>query len=163
MIIIPRVLRDLLEDVEEDAAAGLALDFAEQCIRYTGEGIVPRELADTAFAYLAAARSRLAGGGMAELESTHRRYFEARDHADKLPAAITWIAVIAVRVACQRDMESAGIVARTRYVPTLSSVADEAQAIAGLAAGKGDDGRQARWEAARRQLVLLISAVRMPD
>ena len=162
LIVLPRVLRGLLEEVDEGAAAGLALDFAEQCIRDTGAGVVPAGLAETAIGYLAAARAHLGGGGMAELASAHQRYFDARDQADQLPAAITWIAVIAVRVACQRDLEAAGVVARVRHVPTVAGVTDEAQAIAGLAAGKGDDGHRARWEAARRQLVLLINAVPVP-
>ncbi|BEL04548.1 hypothetical protein Q0Z83_027390 [Actinoplanes sichuanensis] len=162
MIIIPDLLLSLLRQVDEDLAAVLALDYAEQSLRTVGH-LLPAELLEASVAYLDAARGFVESAEVDSLKSAHERFFDVRSHAEGLPATASWIAAIAVSAACQRGMEESGMISRNRYQPTVLDVAAEAQKLAGLLAAGAEASRSLRWEAARRQLVLLIEAVRPPN
>ncbi|MEE6263559.1 hypothetical protein [Plantactinospora sonchi] len=156
------MLRDLLKKVDGEVAATLALDFAEESLSEMGRCVFSRELRDASTAYLAAARRFLDGGGVDELKSAHERFFGARAQADGVSASALWIAAIAVLAACQRDMERAEIIVKNSYMPTVLDVATEAQVIAGRFASGAQDSQRARWEMARRQLILFVNAIKFP-
>lgn len=163
MIILPQLLRSLLKEVDNDLAATLALDFAEQSLKAWEGPIASPELTAASIAYVAAARAFRGSGEADEMRAAHDRFYAARSHAEGRSASATWIAAIAVHAACQRDMEKAGILVRNSYAPTVFDVSAEAQKIAGQFAEGVDESQRARWEAARHQVILLINAVRFPS
>lgn len=116
--------------------------------------------------YLDAAASFAGSGDAAGVRAAHERYFAAREGLGRLPREISWIAGIAVLAHSRRAMEQAGIIARSAFVPTVLDVAREAQKAAGAVAGAGSGGRdaagRARWECARRQLLLAVAAAPFP-
>ncbi|MEU8799634.1 hypothetical protein [Spirillospora sp. NPDC048819] len=166
MIIIPRVLNKLLHEVDESHARTLALRFAEQSL-LGAQSILDPALAKVSLSYIAAARDFMKSGDIAGLQIAHDQYFKAREGVDDVSAAVSWVACIAVMAACQRNMEQAGIVVRESFIPSVFDVAHEAQKVAGRKDLKDPRGpqvaRRARWEQARRQLVLLIESAPFPE
>jgi hypothetical protein len=165
LIVIPQELERLLHAIDASQARSLALHYAEQTLRDEPEAL-PAHLLETSLSYLAAARLSLQEHDTANLKAAHEQYFAARHAIDDLAESVSWIASIAVSAACQREMERTGILAAKSYVPSVLDVAREGQKIAGrrVQATGGDPAavRAARWEQARKQLVLLVESVPFP-
>jgi hypothetical protein len=122
-------------------------------------------------AYLSYARACLQGGPISDLATAHRRIYEHWPSRTGLPLELANLAVLAVRVACQRELEAHGYLARTHYQPTVNDIAKQAQKIAGRHTDDGhrpgaEDsalaGRHAHWEEARWQLLHVISTAPNP-
>lgn len=172
MIIIPRVLTDLLSEVEEVHAKILSLVFAERALRRCSDMLDPAHL-NLSLTYISAARDYInKNGEMSTLVDAHARYFAGRRGGDSLSERIMWVAAIAVAASCQREMEAAGVVVKQLYVPDVVAVAQEAQAAVGscIAAKHQNDMddqasvlvRKARWAEARWQLIYLIETAEIP-
>lgn len=154
MIVLPRVLGDLLRQTGEAQARALALDYAEAAVREAG-AVLPAELAEASLALLASARRfRTGGGDMESLRSARDEFFRVRAGAGPAAREVSWIASIAVMAVAQRELEEAGVVARSAYMPGVLDVAREAQRLAG--------NGPARWETARAQLTRLIESEPYP-
>lgn len=173
MVIIPRVLTNLIRELDDGRAQQLALAFAERAIEVCADALSSEER-DASLSYLAAAVNLIDGkGNISDLGNAHQAYFSARNQHTRLSDEITWVAAIAVATSCQRQMEESGILVKNRYVPGLLNVAKDAQAVAGryaaLNEGESEDGdsadiaRRARWLEAKWQLLRLIESVPFPD
>lgn len=173
MVIIPRVLTSLIQELDQNYARHLALTFAQRTIEVCGGVLSSSPERDIALSYLGAARDFLDGKEtISGLGDAHRAYFAARPRNVKASDDVTWIAAIAVSACCQRQMEDAGIVSKNRFRPSLLDVAKDGQAFAGrcavLSEGDPKDGdsstiaRRARWLEARWQLLQLIESLPFP-
>ena len=166
LIVIPKVLGDLLREVDEGAARGLALDFAEQALRASAQVLGPA-LGEASLSYVDAARNLVEGGEASGIAHAQGRYFAARTEVDRVGRDASWVASVGVMASCQRELERAGLVARNAYRPTVLDVVREAQKVAGERADPGHHepraAKEARWQCAREQLILLLESVPFPD
>jgi hypothetical protein len=171
MVIIPRVLTNLIQDLDENNARRLALAFAERVLEVCGDVLSTAER-DASSAYLSAAKNLVEGkGSISDLGNAHQAYFSVRHQHTRLSDDLTWVAATAVAVCCQRQMEEAGIIMHDKYVPSLLDVTKESQAMAGRCAGVSEDehkddgsaaARRARWLEAKWQLLYLIESLPFP-
>jgi hypothetical protein len=172
MVIIQRVLTNLIAELDENKAQHHALAFAERTLKICADALSATER-DVSSAYTSAARDFINGKStVSHLGAAHHAYFSGRNQNTKLSDEVTWVAALAVRTCCQRQMEDAGILIRVRSLPELRSVAKAAQTIAGrCAAVRGDEpedgdtaavARRARWLEAKWQLLYLIESVPFP-
>jgi hypothetical protein len=172
LIVIPRVLTDLLREIEGLHGKIVSLAFAERALQSCLDVLSPAHL-DLSLAYIAAARDYIDGNSdIAALADARAEYFAGRDGGDALSERVMWVAAIAVAASCQREMERAGIVVEQSYVPDLAAVAKEAQIIVGsCAAAKYHDSagdqvstiaQRTRWAEARWQLIHLIATAPIP-
>ncbi|MFE3163620.1 hypothetical protein [Streptomyces sp. NPDC059224] len=174
MIVLPRLLDELLGQVDGRRAAHLALDFARHALEVQEAEIEPGVMAACQECLAAAHEAIDLGEAGPRLLRAHERLYEAAERWEgnrnrlALGAGLT---VQAVRVGCQRMMEKA----RERGMPssliTVRDVAHEIQADLGRGAASrfpdhGDDprqaGRLARWEEARWQVRHVIATEPAP-
>jgi hypothetical protein len=174
MIILPTLLKEQLRKAAPEHQKSLAILFARDCIVACTEFLHQR-MADVALAYLDSAQAYLAGDtGIGQLAKAHVIFYRSRDNGDKFSRDATWLAALAVNAVCQRDLENAGVIARSKYVPDPLAVAKEAQAVMAQKAVLADGGqhdpartlwirRAAKWEEARTQLIKLIETTPIPE
>ncbi|GIH18978.1 hypothetical protein [Rugosimonospora africana] len=168
MIIVPRLLTEVLESADTASAKMWSLDFADHISAACRDALAAPDVHD---AYLATARACLHGGPTTHLGAAHRRMYEYWPSRG-LPLELAVLAAVAVKAACQRQLEAHGYLVKVRYQPTVIDVAEKAQKIAGQHAGQRqtsgaenatDTGRYARWEEARWQLLHVISTTPNPQ
>lgn len=173
MIVLPRLLNELLDQVDQHRAVHLALDFAEHVLGVCHASIDPSVMA-ACFECIAAAHEAI------ELGKTHPRLLQARQQVYKTAARSednrhfladgAGLTLLAVNVGCQRTLEDAGAKVRVKYRPTCQVIARECQSEVGKwhaaqTAKKGDArqaARSARWEETRWQLLHVIATEPSP-
>lgn len=167
MIAIPAVLTAQLADASPELRKELALDFAEHAV---GECREAAAVDDGPAAYIGAARGFLRGTGAIEpVVEAHWRVWELVE-SDGLAHEVGLLAVLAVKVVCQRELAQAAGMAQWRHVPDVKDVVTSAQGLVGKCAaartgGAGPDRaavRRARWEEARWQLLRTIERAPNP-
>ncbi|GAB3676292.1 hypothetical protein GCM10027589_46430 [Actinocorallia lasiicapitis] len=166
MILIPKVLAQLLRDVGEDQARLIALDYARHAVE-AGQGLLDPHVAAVALSYLNEAGRLISGeGAIHELAAAHRDFHQIGD-IGQLDREILQVVRISVTVACQRELESGGVVMYLRYRPKISVVAKSAQAVV-VRIKMGDRGKSEDrwrceiWSEARWQLIHLLEVVPIP-
>ncbi|MFI5687705.1 hypothetical protein [Streptomyces sp. NPDC051636] len=172
MIIFPRLLSDLLDQVDRTRAAHLALDFAQHVLDIERDEITEPVLA-ACLEYIAAAHESI------DLGEAYPRLFQARECLRE--AAARWegdgyvlargaeLTLRAARVGTERLMDEAAGRGPGTPLPCLY-VARELQAEVGRWYAKGTpDGaderqaaRRARWEEARWQVQHVIATEPAP-
>ncbi|MGB3441749.1 MAG: hypothetical protein WBA97_23635 [Actinophytocola sp.] len=101
MIVVPRLLTSVLRDADGLHAKLLSLAFAEHAL-LAGDGVVSPVHLSHALGYIAAAREFVEGKvDLAALGRAHSEYFANRTGRDTQSEKVTWIAAVAVSVACQ--------------------------------------------------------------
>ncbi|MXM62429.1 hypothetical protein GR925_02935 [Streptomyces sp. HUCO-GS316] len=170
MIVLPNRLNELLNDVDEQRAALIAVDFAEHAIQIQASLVHPR-LLEVTTEYLSAGREAIsAGRAHQRLIHADEEYFRASwEFASRFEP--TQLGNSAVMFGCQRMLEEAGARSKAARVnPTCQYIARTAQSHVGRwhakHAAEGADRRRAdraaRWEEARWQLLHVISLVPNP-
>ena len=173
MIVLPKLIDDLLDQVEEKRAAHLALDFAHHVL-----DVQRAEIEDDVMAvcleYLAAADEAIElGEATPRLLTAHEQLSVTAERWEgdrHLLARGAGLAVQAVRVGCQRMMEDVRDHVMRSSLITCRDVARELQAEAGRWYAKRTSGgaderlvaRSARWEEARWQLQHVIATEPAP-
>ncbi|MEU3790408.1 hypothetical protein AB0F07_11465 [Streptomyces fructofermentans] len=168
VIVLPKRLGELLEDVDGVCAAHLALDFAEHSVAVLADTVDP-PLRALCLDFTAAAREAVAGGAATErLLRARRDYLALAARIPRSPDALH-VADAAVDLGCRRMLEDAGVLIRARKVyTTVQYVARRAQSDVGRRSaelappGTDRDGlaridRAARWEEARWQLLRVVT------
>ncbi|MER6459590.1 hypothetical protein ACWC4D_38020 [Streptomyces sp. NPDC001288] len=174
MIVLPRLLDDLLGQVDGKRAAHLALDFTRHALDVREAEIEPSVMAACKECLAAAHEAIDLDEASPRLLRAHERLYEAAERWEgnrnrlALGAGLT---VQAVRVGCQRMMEKAREHVMSSSLITVRDVAHEIQADVGhgpanRSPDRGDDSRQAgrlaRWEEARWQVQHVIATEPAP-
>ncbi|GGL74529.1 hypothetical protein GCM10010129_17820 [Streptomyces fumigatiscleroticus] len=174
MIVPPRLLDELLDQVDRRRAAHLALDFTQHLLEVQRDEVeVP--VRAVCLEYIAAAREAIdRGEATPRLLRAHERLYEVAARSEGTRHFLARGAeptVQAVRVGCQRMLEGTGAVnMRMSYQLTCQDIARDIQSEMGrwCAERIGEDGdrgraaRAARWEEARRQVQHVIATEPFP-
>lgn len=163
MIVPPRLLTACLDDVDHQEQRRLSLLFAGHMVELA-ESAEPREapelLARLRSALDCATRTLGDETQIEELASRARRLLDEESQTDGLVTVVR----LAIKAALQRELEASGHLKPNRYQPTVQDIVQMAQALRGKMAGADPiDGRRARWEEARWQLVQLIERAPFPE
>ncbi|MFD7765511.1 hypothetical protein [Streptomyces sp. NPDC059787] len=173
MIVLPSLLRDLLDEVDETRAAHLALDFARHVLDIE-RAEIEEPVLEACLVHIAAAHEAI------DLGEAHPRLFRA--HERLLETGMRWEGhrydaargveptLQAARVGTEQLMSDAKGYGQVSLLPCFS-VAREMQARAGRwYAQRAPDGaderlaaRRARWEEARWQVLHILATEPGPD
>ncbi|GLW51947.1 hypothetical protein Stsp02_76070 [Streptomyces sp. NBRC 14336] len=170
MIILPRLLGDLLAQVDERRGAELGLDFADHAVDFRAEPMTnPTRVVSEE--YMAAARQALRLGRADDrLLRAHEAFVQEGWRSPGDSEAVNLLDS-AVRLACQDMLIEAGVYGRPGRVPlTPQDIAKSAQSVVGRRyserAAEGEDvqevNRRARWEEARWQVQRVIATEPVP-
>ncbi|MEU9736041.1 hypothetical protein [Streptomyces sp. NPDC048002] len=166
MIILPRLLVQLLEKVDERRGAELALDFAEHAVEPLTDG-----LCSVCEEYVAAARQAIRLGRADDRLLRAHDAFAEEAWSDPGHSDDRNLLDSAVRLACQDMLIEAGVYSRAGRVSVDAPyIAKTAQSFVARRhserAGDGEDlrevNRRARWEEARWQVRRVIATEPAP-
>ncbi|MGW3447896.1 hypothetical protein [Streptomyces sp. NPDC001076] len=174
VIVLPRLLNELLGQVDEKRAGHLALDFAQHALGIR-QGEIEEKVMAACQECLAAAHEAIQLGEATPrlLQAQERLYAVAErweGNRNRL-ATGAGITVQAVRVGCQRMLEEAREHVMRGSLITCQDLAREIQSDIGAWCAertphKGDDrrhaARRARWEEARWQVRHIIETEPAP-
>ncbi|MFJ8792800.1 hypothetical protein [Streptomyces sp. NPDC102462] len=174
MIVLPELLSELLDQVDRNRAAHLALDFAQHVLDTLQERI-EEPVRDACREYLAAAHEAIdLGVAGPRLLKAHERLYKTAERWEgnrHLLALGAGLAMQAVRVGCQRMMEEARAHMLRSSLITVQDIARESQTEIGrwYAEQIPDEGenrrqaaREARWEETRWQVQHIIATEPTP-
>jgi hypothetical protein len=167
MIVLPRLVNDLLRSANIATQKSLALDFADHRVVAGRHLHLPAIFLD----YLNAARSYVIHEcGIGSVAEKHADFYRSWTQDEPLHG-IGQIVRLAVLVGCQREMEEAGVLVPTSYVPDVTVVARDAQIAAGRWPAPEAEAatppskspeKYRQWEEARWQLHRIIELLPNP-